>query len=188
MDMKSRSTEHGPEPTTSTFLTCGCNGHTIYALYLDPPDGWQNNLPQGFGHFLVSMRIVQGGVWADTDGVIIPLDKAYSLEKAGWKRKEAMSVFQIEDWAHTRYHCIKQTPRGITDVCSICSPLRWHYRIDGVTPDSDDASVAWGLYTPGEYWETDSQGVTLASDDAERFKNSLPSVLPYDKIPIQRGI
>ncbi len=132
--------------------------------------------------------LIQGGVWADTDGVIIPLDKAYSLEKAGWKRKEAMSVFQIEDWAHTRYHCIKQTPRGITDVCSICSPPRWHYRIDGVTPDSDDARVAWGLYTPGEYWETDSQGVTLASDDAERFRNSRPSVLPYDKIPIQRGI
>src|SRR6266568_1160114 len=59
MDMKSRSTEHGPEPTTSAFLTCGCGGHTSYALYLDPPDGWQNSLPQDFGHYSVLMRIVR---------------------------------------------------------------------------------------------------------------------------------
>src|SRR6266571_6370809 len=60
MDMKSRSIEHGPEPTSSLFSTCGCGGHTTYALYLDPPDGWQNNLPRGFGHYLVSMIIVRG--------------------------------------------------------------------------------------------------------------------------------
>src|SRR6266704_1599135 len=60
MDMKSRSTEHGPEPTTWAFLICGCNGHTIYVLWVDPPAGWQNSLLQGFGHYLVSMRIVHG--------------------------------------------------------------------------------------------------------------------------------
>jgi len=132
--------------------------------------------------------LIEGCVWADTDGVIVPLDKSQRLSDAGWKRKEGISVFQIEDWAHTRYHCIKQTPRGITDVCSTCSPPGWHYRIDGVTPDSDDARVAWGLAVPGQYWETDSQGITTASDDAERFRSSRPVVLPYDKIPIQRGI
>jgi len=129
-----------------------------------------------------------GAVWADTDGVIVPYEKAHHLERRGWKRKEEISDLQIEDWAHTRYHCIKQTPRGITDLCSICSPPRWHYRIDGVQPDSDDARVAWGLYVPGEHWETDSQGITLESISSERFRNSRTSILPYDKIPIQRGI
>jgi hypothetical protein len=121
--------------------------------------------------------------------VILPMEPARRLEDAGWKRKEEVGEFQLRDWAHTRYHCIQGARRHLgLNGCPICEPPQWHYRVDGVAPDSPDAMLAWDMQTRGEYWEVSPDGLCIPSMPVGEFNNYRPTIIEHDRIPIGETI